>query len=327
MTMNNEETSETPAVARPGDADWPHGRVGYIALLGRPNTGKSTFLNSLLEYHLSAVSSKPQTTRRNWMGIFNDIGSQMLFLDCPGVHVSQNKLDESMERSIMRAIKESDAVLCLFDPTRAPGAEDRLVTEFANTVTGHRTLLVAINKIDIATTAQLDNMQRFVETYLPGKSIFAFSATTRQGVPELLAALKAALPEGPFLFPADVMTDAMERQIAQDLIREAVLDTLSQEVPHCIAVTIDSYTEKPKAVLISATLHVETDGQKGIVIGRGGERLDQIHADAIKRLREIIDIPVRLKLHVKVDPGWRNSLAKLREFEVVDPITIEEDGE
>ncbi len=323
--MNTEATSE--AVARPGDADWPHGRVGYIALLGRPNTGKSTFLNTLLEYHLSAVSSKPQTTRRNWMGIFNDAGSQMLFLDCPGVHVAQNKLDESMEKSIQRAIKESDAVLCLFDPTRAPGAEDRLVMEFAQTVTGHRTLLVAVNKVDAATPAQLQNMLAFIDIYMPGKPVFRFSAKTKDGIPELLAALKEALPEGPFLYPADIMTDAMERQIAQDLIREAVLDTLSQEVPHCIAVTIDAYTEKPKAVAINATLHVETDGQKGIVIGRGGERLDQIHSDAIKRLREIIDMPVRLKLHVKVDPGWRNSLAKLREFEVVDPVTIEEDGE
>jgi GTP-binding protein Era len=324
--MNNDTASEVSA-ASPGDQDWPHGRVGYIALLGRPNTGKSTFLNTLLDYHLSAVSSKPQTTRRNWMGIFNDAGSQMLFLDCPGVHVSQNKLDESMEKSIMRAIKESDAVLCLFDPTRAPGAEDRLVTEFAKTVTGHRTLLVAVNKVDVATSNQLHAMLAFIDTYMPGKQIFKFSAKTKDGIPELLAALKAALPEGPFLFPADIMTDAMERQIAQDLIREAVLDTLSQEVPHCIAVTVDSYEEKPKAVAIRATLHVETDGQKGIVIGRGGERLTQINGDAIKRLREIIDMPVRLKLHVKVDPGWRNSLAKLREFDVVDPVTIEDDEE
>jgi GTP-binding protein Era len=201
------------------------------------------------------------------------------------------------------------------------------VTEFAKTVTGHRTLLVAVNKVDVATSNQLHAMLAFIDTYMPGKQIFKFSAKTKDGIPELLAALKAALPEGPFLFPADIMTDAMERQIAQDLIREAVLDTLSQEVPHCIAVTVDSYEEKPKAVAIRATLHVETDGQKGIVIGRGGERLTQINGDAIKRLREIIDMPVRLKLHVKVDPGWRNSLAKLREFDVVDPVTIEDDEE
>lgn len=304
----------------PDISAWPKGRVGYIALLGRPNTGKSTFLNALLGYHLSAVSSKPQTTRRRWLGVLSDAESQLLFLDCPGVHLSRNRLDEAMEASIRRALQEADVVLCLFDATRALGDEDRLTARLARETAKKARQFVVLTKADLLEPAALTAAREFAATELPGVPLHVVSAVSGEGVQTLLAAVRSALPEGPFLYSPETMTNAMERQIAADLIREAALEKLRQEVPHALAVTLDRYEEKPNAVAIQAVLHLERESQKGIVIGAGGQALEAIRLLAIKKLREIIDLPVRLKLHVKVDQNWRDNAAKLKEFDLVDSL-------
>lgn len=297
---------------------WPSGHVGYIALIGRPNTGKSTFLNALLDYHLCAVSSKPQTTRRNWMGIYSDDDSQLLFLDCPGVHLGKNKLDKAMDSSIQKGLEEADLVLFLFDATRPHGGEDQLVLDYANQIYGQKPFFVIVNKLDIATEEQKVETDSFLEGHFPLAKRFKISALKQEGTAELLQAIKEELPISPFLYSPETITDAVERQIAQDLIREAILESLAKEVPHCATVVIENYDEREKATHIQAVLHVETEGQKKIVIGKGGEQLDNIKRLAIKKLREIIDLPVRLKIYVKINPGWRDNNQKLKELEIID---------
>lgn len=297
---------------------WPQGHVGYVALIGRPNTGKSTFLNTLLDYHLCAVSSKPQTTRQNWLGIYSDDESQLLFLDCPGVHTGKNKLDEAMDKAIKKGIEDADIVLFLFDATRPHGGEDQLVIDYAEEIYGNKPMFIVVNKIDVATEEQNAETNAFLADRFPAAKRFYISALEKQGTDELLQAIKQELPIAPFLYSPDTMTDAVERQIAQDLIREAILESLTKEVPHCSTVVIEKYEERDKSVHIQAVLHIETEGQKKIVIGRGGEQLNNIKRAAIKKLREIIDVPVRLKIYVKVTPGWRDSQNKLKELEIID---------
>jgi GTP-binding protein Era len=291
---------------------WPHGRVGYVALLGRPNVGKSTLLNTVLDYHLAAVSSKPQTTRRTCLGILSDEESQILFRDAPGVHVPQDELDEAMERSIERAVKEADVVLCIADSSRTFGKEDRLVAERA--AGAKAPVLLAVNKVDAAGPGGVDAIQTAYQQILGDVPAFRICARSVQTLDRLLDAVRAALPEGPFLHDPELVSDIYEREIAEELIREALMESLREEVPHAMAVTVDQWKETDKACRITATLHVERESQKGIVIGRGGTMLNEIRAQAVRKLRDIRDENVRLKLYVRVTPDWRNRKNILRDF-------------
>lgn len=298
-------------------SDWPVGHVGYVALLGRPNTGKSTFVNTVLNYHLSAVSSQPQTTRRNCLAVHTDGNAQLIFVDVPGVHVPSHELDESMARSVARALDDADLVLCLLDPTRPPGQEDELVTEAAARVSCP--VFVALNKTDVATAEALAASEAFARNALPGAPVYQITATEAGSLRQLLADLVEALPEGPFLYPVDALTETPEREVAEELIREALLEQLREEVPHAIAVTVDSWREKTGHWDIRATLHVERNGQKAIVIGRNGEMLNRIRAAAVTKLREICPGRVLLKLWVKVAPEWRRNRERLKEFRLLAP--------
>ncbi|MCK5803439.1 MAG: GTPase Era [Lentisphaeria bacterium] len=291
---------------------WPSGKTGHVVLLGRPNTGKSTLVNTLLDYHLAAVSQKPQTTRRNCLGILTDENSQIVFIDAPGVHEPQHQLDKAMDHAISRALEEADVIVCIADPTRDQGDESLMVATRA-AATRKPTILV-VNKNDVANEEGMKRAETFFRVHLPEAALFRVSALKKDTLQPLVAAIVELLPEGPFLFDPEQLTDAFERDIASELIREALLESLRDEVPHAMAVSVDVWKEKPKAVHITATLHVERQSQKGIVIGQGGSMIKKVKSKAITKLRTIIDKPIRLDLFVKVTSDWRNRGDMLRDF-------------
>lgn len=294
------------------DAPWPTGRTGYVALLGRPNVGKSTFLNAVLEFHLAAVSSKPQTTRARCLGVLSEEGSQVCFLDAPGVHRPRHALDEAMDDAIHRALEDADVVLCIADATRAPGDEDALVAE--RTATATVPCFLAINKTDAAEEAQVEEMASFYGRRLGDAPVFRMAAVKRETLEPVLTAVRSALPVGPFLYPQDSLTDVYERDLGAELIREALLELLRQEVPHSMAVAITRWQERGDRRAIDAELYVERDHHKHIVIGRGGSMIKRIRGRARRKLEELCGARVRLKLWVKVAADWRRKGRRAREL-------------
>jgi GTP-binding protein Era len=302
---------QSPNLPTPGTS-WPIGHVGYLALLGRPNAGKSTLLNTILDYRLAAVSSKPQTTRKNWLGIHSDAESQILFVDTPGIHEPRHALGEAMRHSIAQAISDANLLLCLVDPTRPQGEEDLMVASTA--ANSQKPVLIAINKIDQADREQIEAARAFYCKHLPEATVFEISALNRKSTDPLLQEIKNRLPQGPFLFPPENITDAFERQIAAEIIREVLLENLQEEVPHATAVTIESWEETAKGCKIGAVLYVERLQQKMIVIGQKGQMIARLRHLAEKQLQGLHDGRVTLRLWVKIAPNWRKKDGAVRDF-------------
>jgi len=294
----------------------PSGRTGFVALLGRPNTGKSTLLNTLLGCHLAAVSNKPQTTRKQLLGIYNDDDSQILFLDAPGVHQSKLAIDEAMDLSICKALEEADVLVCLLDPLREPGTEDGMVALLA--AKSAKPVLLVLNKTDASTPEQRQQMLEFYRHDLPEAPVFNLTATSKESAHELIGVLKTMLPEGVFLFDRESITDVYERDVAAELIREALLEELQQEIPHCIAVTIDSWTAQESGIAISATLNLERENHKGIIIGQGGRMIRHLRQLASDKIARFCQTKVTLALHLKIVPNWRKKNNQLRNFKLLD---------
>lgn len=291
---------------------WPSGRVGYVALLGRPNAGKSTLLNTLLDYRLAAVSPQPQTTRRRWLGIRSTPTAQVLFLDTPGVHISHTALDRSMERHVRTAVEDADLVICLADPTRMQGEEDALTATVA--AESRKPVLLVINKEDAATVDQIAEARRFYRERLPEvRGELALTATWPDRCSELFDHLVALLPEGPFFYDPEEITTARERDVAAELVRETALESLREEVPHAIAVTIEEWDEAAQPPLIRAVVHVEREQQKRIVVGRNGSRVTALRKAAERKLCEQFG-PVSLRLWVTVSKNWRKRSGLVRQL-------------
>jgi len=293
-------------------AEPKEGATGYVALIGRPNTGKSTFLNTVLHRHLAAVSSKPQTTRKHLLGILTDDDSQILFLDTPGIHQAKLALDASMDRSILRVLEDSDVVMCLADPTRKPGEEDVLAAERAKAA--RKPTIVVLNKCDLAAPEQIAEMTESYRVHFPKAPFFRMTALEEDSCSPVVSYLKTLLPRGPFLYAEDEITDVYEREIAQEFIRETLLEQLRQEVPHCIAVQVDRWQEKESRISIGATLYIERAGHKAIVIGRGGERIRRIRQVSAGKIREFCGKHVELSLFVKLREDWRDNKSFLNEI-------------
>lgn len=292
-------------MSTPDPRNWPLGQVGFAAIVGRPNVGKSTFLNRVLDYHLAAVSDKPQTTRRHWSGILSDETSQIVFVDTPGAHLGKTVLNHMMLDAVDRSLLDADVILCMADPSRAPGDEDVLIAERVGAAGKPAFLL--LNKADVCSADEQDRMRGFYLEHLgESAAVFAVSALAGDGVDEVLAQVRQALPRGPFLYPPDQVTNSFERDIGAEMIREAALELFREEVPHCLAVEIDEWREAAERLTVRATLYVERESQKGIVVGRGGERIKQVRSQAEKTLHESFGLRVRLKLFVKVAQDWRN---------------------
>jgi len=288
------------------------GKTGHVALVGRPNTGKSTLLNTLLGTHLAAVSNKPQTTRKHLLGILTDAESQILFLDTPGIHQARIAIDDAMDRSIARVLSDADVVVCLADPTRKPGSEDALAVERVKTV--RKPIVIAVNKVDIAAPEQIEECLAYYQEAFPKAPVLKIAAIDRERAMPLLEHLRRLLPEGPFVYDEDDLTDVYERDIAAELIREVMLEQLRQEVPHCVAVAIDRWEEHEDRIFIGATLNLEREGHRGIILGKGGERIRNIRVTAAKRIAEFVGRRVELSMYVKIRPDWRNNKRFLSEM-------------
>jgi GTP-binding protein Era len=288
-------------------------RSGFVALAGRPNVGKSTLLNSLLQEGILAVSAKPQTTRRRQLAILTLEAAQVVFVDTPGIHRPKHKLGELMNEVAMQALEDADQILAVFDLQLAPDEEDEQVIANLNRYASGKPIIAALNKMDLVAPEQLQSHWDAYERALTANELIGISALSGDNLPRLLEAIIENLPEGPQYYPAGEMTDVYERDIAADLLRAAAMELLRHEVPHSIAVRIDEYKERNEhGAYIQATLFVERESQKGIVIGKGGSMLRKIGTEARMRIEAMSARKVFIELRVKVLPRWRNDRAALK---------------
>ena len=285
--------------------------------MGRPNVGKSTLINSLIGQKIAAVSPRPQTTRRRQMGVLTmqEPPAQIVFIDTPGLHQPRYKLGELMNQEAIDTLDQSDEIMLVVDGSQPPQDEDHLLLELLNHMQRFLPILLVINKIDHASQAELEKNSDAFKTALPQATIVPISATRGDGLAELTQVLLERLPVGSPYFPEDQLTDLYERDIAADLIREAALTLLREEVPHGIAIRIDQFIERGEnGAYIEATLFVERESHKPIVIGQGGRMLKTIGTAARKQIEAMSKRKVFLQLKVKVRPNWRNDSAVLRRF-------------
>lgn len=297
-------------------SETPNFQSGYIAVMGRPNVGKSTLLNHLLGQKIAAVSPKPQTTRLQQLGILTTPQAQLIFMDTPGLHIPQHKLGHFMNQAAREALEDADLGLLVVDGTITPPLEeDRLLVQLLGELASPPPILIVVNKIDLLTPAQVqDSCQRY-QALLPGAELTAVSASTGAGIDALLEKLTGMLPEGPRYFPEEQITDLFERDIAADLIRAAAMNHLKYELPHSVAVRMDEYKERNQhGAYIAATLFVERESQKPILIGEGGKKIKQISMEARREIEEMSGRKVYLDLRVKVRKNWRNDDQTLRLF-------------
>lgn len=283
--------------------------------MGRPNVGKSTFINHLLGTKVAATSPWPQTTRKSQMGILTLEHAQIIFVDTPGFHHPLHKLGERMNEEALRVLEESDIILFMVDVSQPPHEEDKLLAASLSGMRRSVPAILALNKSDINSEEQNENHGSLYQELAPLAEMIFISSTLGNNLDLLVNKLISLLPEGPPFFPDDQITDLYEREIAADLIRESVLYNLRAEIPHSIAVRIDEFRDREEGTtFIAATLFVERDSQKRIVIGRGGEKLKTIGIDARQKIEELLGRKVFLRLHVKVRKNWRNDEAALRLF-------------
>ncbi len=295
----------------------PEYRSGFVAILGRPNVGKSTLVNALLGQKVAAVSPRPQTTRRRQLGILTRGDAQLVFVDTPGIHTPRHKLGEFLNQEAEEALEGVDVVLFLVNASDEPGEDDLRIASLLKRRRGatlRTPLVLAANKIDLvqaeALTPRLEAYQALVKKEA---KVIAISATRGDGLPDLVDLLISSLPVRPAEYEEDQITDSYEREIAADLIREAALLKLRDEVPHGIAVRMDEFKERENGMTyIAATLFVERESQKGIVIGEGGRMLKQIGTKARQEIESMGGHKVYLELRVKVEKDWRNNESALK---------------
>jgi GTP-binding protein Era len=290
-------------------------RSGFAAVMGRPNVGKSSLVNALLKQKVAAVSPRPQTTRKRQMGILTLPDAQVIFIDTPGVHKPRHKLGEAMNQEAIQTLEHCDVILLIVEADQKPTAEDIQLVDVLKSLRRRVPVILVLNKIDKAAPAGLEENQAVYQSLLPGATMLAVSATRGDGQEQLLQHIIQRLPEGSSYFPDDQITDLYERDLAADLIREAALNILRDEVPHGIAVRIDQFTERDnEGAYIEATVFVERESHKGIVIGESGMMLKKIGTAARKEIEAMSARKVFLRLNVKVRKNWRNDERVLRWF-------------
>ncbi|MGE5255858.1 MAG: GTPase Era [Hyphomicrobiales bacterium] len=290
-------------------------RSGYVAIAGVPNAGKSTLLNRLLGQKISITSSKPQTTRNRILGVCHRPGAQIVFLDTPGIFATRDKLNLKIVDNALAALGDADVILAVADSADAdPEAEAYLVRQIQSLA---RPVVLALNKVDLIQDkkALLKLIARWSGLH-EFEAVVPVSAHEGTQLEDLVAALTRALPEGPPFFPEDTLTDLPERFIAAELIREKVFRFTGQEIPYATAVTVESFktSEDAKRVDIQATIHVERDSQKGIIIGRGASMLKKIGTEARIEIEQMIGAKTSLKLFVRVEKNWRKNAGAIERF-------------
>ena len=295
-------------------------RAGFVSLIGRPNVGKSTLLNRILEEKIAIVTAKPQTTRNRIVGIRNLPGAQLVLVDTPGLHTPRGCLNEALVETSRNAWRDADLALIMLEAGHGRlrrGEREILEQAAAGTVP----FLVAVNKIDALAATGEDELWNLPlvgeltgEFAVDKERIFFVSALTGAGVEDLVAAMVARLPRHPPYFPDDVQTEISERFWVQEVIREQIFELCRDEIPYAVAVEIDYYRDLETRLSIGATIHVEQNSQKGIIIGRGGSMLKEIGTRARRAIEEFVGIPVYLELHVSVAKNWTKKPGQLKRF-------------
>ena len=289
------------------------GKAGFVAIIGRPNAGKSTLMNYLVGQKVAIVTSKPQTTRNRIQGIVTRPEGQIVFIDTPGLHDAASVLNRQMMREVSAALEGIDVLLMMIDATRTMPHADQMLLDRAKRFES-KTIL-ALNKIDkLPKPKLLPLLEAFAKAF-PFAALVPISALTGSGCEQLVEEIFKQLPENANFFPEDQVTDQPERFLAAEIVREKAIQLTYHEVPHALAVFVDKFEETPKILRIEMTMHVERDSQKKILIGRKGEMLKKIGTEARKELEKLLDTKVYLGLFVKVVEGWRDNPNKVRELD------------
>ncbi|MDQ1145002.1 GTP-binding protein Era [Bacillus sp. SORGH_AS 510] len=289
-------------------------KSGFISIIGRPNVGKSTFLNRVIGQKIAIMSDKPQTTRNKIQGVLTQNDSQMIFIDTPGIHKPKHKLGDFMMKVAQNTLKEVDLILFMVNAEEGFGRGEEFILEKFQTI--NTPIFLVINKIDqIHPDDLLPLIQSYQEKY-PFKEIVPISALEGNNVERLLDQIKSFLPEGPQYYPADQVTDHPERFIITELIREKALHLTREEIPHSLAVVLDKMErqEGKNIIHVMATVIVERDSQKGIIIGKQGSMLKEIGKRARVDIENLLGSKVFLELWVKVQKDWRNRMSQLRDY-------------
>jgi GTP-binding protein Era len=294
------------AVPRPSS---PITRSGFVAIVGRPNVGKSTLLNALLGQKVAIVSRKPQTTRTNVRGILTHGEAQVIFVDTPGIHQPRNRLGSFMVEQARRTIPDADVVCFVVDISEPPGKLDRQIAALVRRSRAPK--LLVLNKVDLPTERGIEHLREYRELAEWDMEL-AISALRGEGLETLVEEIVRRLPQGAQLYPTDQITDQNERDIAAELVREQVLRHTEEEVPHGVAVEVEEWEQRERALYIRMTIYVEKDSQKGILIGARGAMLKKIGSAARYGIEQTLGQPVFLDLWVKPRPNWRDDPSSLR---------------
>lgn len=287
-------------------------RSGYVSLIGRPNVGKSTLLNSLLGQKISIITDKPQTTRNRIMGIRTQSDAQIIFIDTPGIHQPAHKLGEVMVETAEKALQDIDLVVFVTDPYQTVEQNAHVIALFQSI---HIPVIVVLNKIDVIQKGTvLALMARYKELF-PFKEIIPVSAIKEDGLDDLIDAIQKCLPRGPHYYPDDIVSDQVERFMVSEIIREKIMEKTSDEIPYSIAVEIMKWDERQDGMIsIQGYIYVEREGQKGIIIGKNGRMLRLIGMKARCDIERLLGTKIFLELWVKVKKNWRNNKMTLRDL-------------
>jgi len=287
-------------------------KSGFVAILGRPNVGKSTIINKIVNQQVSIVTDKSQTTRNNIIGIYNDENTQIVFVDTPGIHKPMQELGQEMNNMAYSVAHDVDVAILVVDASKLFGGGDQYIIDHLDI---HNVpLIIAFNKIDLA---RLDKAQELKKTYLsffPKATIIETVAKDGFNIDELIKTVTSLLPEGPAYYPTEMVTDKDEIFQIKEIIREKVLIQLREEVPHSIAIYLDNIEWESNPIKIFASIIVEKESQKGIVIGAGGRRIKEIGTYARHDIERLLKQHVYLEIQVKVNPDWRNDPVSLKTY-------------